>query len=155
AIENSSGKTWEVGPHEEIDPDVILGYTYPNWSQKLRIGSHAIIRSGSVLYAGSSIGNFFTCGHHVVIRAEAEVGDRAVILHKGTLEGKIRLGYGVKIMAHVYIPSRTVIGDLVFVGPGTTFLNHKAPMRSKLPVVGATIASRVVIGGGCTICPGV
>ena len=153
--DKNAERNWDVGAHAQIDPDVILGYTYPGWSKKLRVGSHAIIHSGSVLYAGSTIGDFFTCGHHVLIRAEVEIGDRCVVLHKCTLEGKIRLGYGVKLMAHIYVPSRTVIGDMVFVGPGTTFLNHKYPMRSTAPVVGATIGDRVGIGGGCTICPGV
>lgn len=155
ATENPPRKTWEIGPNEQVDPDVILGYPYSNWSQPLRIGQHAIIRSGSVLYAGTTIGDFFTCGHHVLIRAEVTIGDRCVVLHKCSFEGRIRLGYGVKVMAQVYIPSGTVLGDLVFVGPNTTFLNHKLPMRSRLPVSGATIGNRVVIGGGCTICPGV
>lgn len=146
---------YEIDAHAQIDEGVTLGYTYPGWTQKLRIGPHAIIRSGSILYAGSTIGKRFTCGHQVLIRAECQIGDRVVILHKCTLEGKIRIGNGVKLMAHIYIPSRTVIGDFVFVGPGCTFLNHKMPMRSDMPVSGAVVEDRVGIGGGVTICPGV
>jgi len=147
--------TCEIGLHAQIDPGVTLGYTYPGWSSKLYIGDHAIIRSGSILYANSTIGKRFTCGHQVLIRAECEIGDRVVILHKCTLEGKIRIGNGVKIMAHVYIPSRTMIEDFVFIGPGCNFLNHKRPMRSDEPVSGAVVKERVGIGGGTTICPGV
>lgn len=145
----------EVGPHAQVDEGVTLGYAYPGWTQKLLIGEHAIIRSGSILYVGSTIGKRFTCGHDVLIRAECRIGDRVVILHKSTLEGKITIGNGVKIMAHVYIPSRTVIGDFVFVGPGCTFLNDKTPMRGGRGVVGAVIEDRVGIGGQVTICPGV
>lgn len=65
-----------------------------------------------------------------------------------------RAGNGVKIMAHVYIPSTTVIGSMVFIGPGTTFLNDKYPMRRAAPVEGARIEDHVTIGGGVTICPG-
>jgi acetyltransferase-like isoleucine patch superfamily enzyme len=144
-----------IGPHAQVDAGVTLGYSYPGWSEKLRIGEHAIIRSGSILYAGSTIGKRFTCGHQVLIRAECRIGDRVVILHQCALEGKITIGNVVKIMAQVYIPSRTVIGDFVFIGPGCTFLNHRTPMRTDEPVVGATIEDRVCIGGGCTICPGV
>ncbi len=43
---------------------------------------------------------------------------------------------------------------MVFVGPGTTFLNAKYPMRQD-GIKGATIESGVTIGGGVTICPGV
>ena len=147
--------TYDIGPNAQIDDGVTLGYTYAGWSQKLRIGEHAIIRSGSILYVGSTIGKRFTCGHQTLIRAECNIADRVVILHQCALEGKITLGRGVKIMAQVYLPSRTIIGDFVFIGPGTTFLNHKTPMRTNAPVQGAIIEDRVCIGGGCTICPGI
>ncbi len=133
----------------------MLGYRYPGDSQPLRIGDYAIIRSGTVIYANTTIGHRFQCGHHVVIRAEVTIGDRCVVHHQCTLEGRIRIGDGVKIMAHVYLPSTTVIGSMVFIGPGTTFLNDKYPMRRAAPVEGARIEDHVTIGGGVTICPGV
>jgi acetyltransferase-like isoleucine patch superfamily enzyme len=144
----------EVGANAQIDPDVILGYRYPGDSQPTRIGDHAIIRSGSIIYANTTIGHRFQCGHQVLIRGEIVIGDRCVVHHKCTLEGRLKIGNGVKIMAHVYVPSRTTIGDFVFIGPGTTFLNAKYPMREGT-VQGATIAEHVCIGGGVTICPGV
>jgi hypothetical protein len=45
--------------------------------------------------------------------------------------------------------------ELVFIGPGTTFLNDKYPMRRPAPVDGARIEDHVCIGGGVTVCPGV
>ncbi len=42
---------------------------------------------------------------------------------------------------------------MVFIGPGTTFLNDKYPMR-RAPVEGARIEDHVTIGGA-TILPGV
>ena len=145
----------EIGAHAQVDADVILGYRYPGDSQPTRIGDHAIIRSGSIIYANTTIGHRFQCGHQVLIRAEVTIGNRCVLHHKCTLEGRIRIGDGVKIMAHVYVPSTTVIGSMVFIGPGTTFLNDKLPMRRAAPVAGARIEDHVTIGGGVTICPGV
>jgi acetyltransferase-like isoleucine patch superfamily enzyme len=77
-----------------------------------------------------------------------------VVHQKCTLEGRLRIGDGVKIMAHVYLPSRTVIGNMVFIGPCCTFLNARYPMRED-GVQGATLEDHVMIGGGVTICPGV
>lgn len=145
----------ELGVDAQIDPDVTLGYRYPGDSAPLRIGDHAIIRSGSILYANTAIGDRFSCGHHVLIRAEVQLGDRVVVHHKCTLEGRIRIGSGVKIMAHVYLPSTTVIGDRVFIGPGCTLLNDKYPMRQTTVLQGPQIEDHVSIGGGVTICPGV
>ncbi len=131
----------------------MLGYRYPNDSRPLRIGDHAIIRSGTIIYADTTIGDRFQCGHHVLIRAEVTIGDRCVVHHKCMLEGRIRIGDGVKLMAHVYVPSTTEIGDMVFVGPNTTFLNDKYPMRCARGVRGPRIEDHVSIGGGVTLCP--
>jgi acetyltransferase-like isoleucine patch superfamily enzyme len=144
----------KIGEHAQVDADVILGYRYPGDKQPTHIGDHAIIRSGSIIYADTTIGHRFQCGHQVLIRAEITIGDRCVVHHKCTLEGRLRIGHGVKIMAHVYLPSRTTIGNMVFIGPGTTFLNAKYPMRQD-GVQGACIEDGVTIGGGVTICPGV
>jgi acetyltransferase-like isoleucine patch superfamily enzyme len=145
----------ELGADAQVDAGVILGYRYPGDSHPTRIGDHAIIRSGTVIYANTVIGDRFQCGHNVVIRAEVTIGNRCVVHHGCTLEGRLRIGDGVKIMAHVYLPSTTVIGSMVFIGPGTTFLNDKYPMRRAAPVEGARIEDHVAIGGGVTICPGV
>jgi len=145
----------EIGSHAQIDADVVLGYRYPGDSQPAKIGDYAIIRSGTIIYANTTIGHRFSCGHQVLIRAEVVLGDRVVVHHKCTLEGRIRIGNGVKIMAHVYIPSTTEIGNMVFIGPGTTFLNDRYPARLMHPVTGAKIEDHVTIGGGAVICPGV
>lgn len=131
----------------------MLGYRYPGDSAPLVIGEHAIIRSGTIIYANTTIGDRFQCGHQVLIRGEVTIGNRCVVHHKCTLEGRLRIGNGVKIMAHVYLPSTTHIGDMVFIGPGTTFLNDKYPMRRAAPVSGPRIGDHVSIGGGVTVCP--
>ena len=144
----------ELGADSEVGPNVILGYRYRACKNPTKIGEKAVIHSGSVIYADTVIGKRFTCGHNVTIRAECDIGDRVVVLHGSTLEGKLKIGSGVKIMANVYIPSRTTIGRMVFIGPGVTILNARLPMRDAT-VGGPTIGNDVMIGGGVTICPGV
>ena len=148
-------KNWvKLGAGANIAPDVMLGYRYRDAQNPACIGDSALIHSGTVIYADTVIGHHFTAGHHVTVRAHCYLGDYVVILHGSTLEGNIRIGSGVKIMAHVYIPSTTIIGNMVFIGPGATFLNAMLPMR-KPGLAGITIGNDVVIGGGVTILPGV
>jgi len=71
----------------------------------------------------------FQTGPHVLIRAQVKIGDDCHINHQSTLEGIVRMGDGIRIMAHVYIPSRTWFGDHIFVGPGDNFLNDMKPRR--------------------------
>ncbi len=105
-----------IGERAQIDDGVVLGYRYPNDTHPTRIGDDAIIRSGSIIYADTVIGDRFSCGHQVLIRAEVSIGNRVVVHHKSTLEGRLRIGSGVKIMAHVYMTC----------SPGCiTFVDHK------------------------------
>jgi acetyltransferase-like isoleucine patch superfamily enzyme len=63
------------------------------------------------------------------------------------------IGENCRIMQHVTICKDAVIRDEVFIGPNTTLLNDKYPPTtiSQPPIV----KDHVVIGGGCTIIPGV
>ena len=148
---------FEIGPHSKIDDDVVLGYCFEGDSRPLRIGSHAVIRSGSILYTNTLIGNRSSCGHMALIRGGIMIGNRVVVHHKVTLEGNLSIGSGAKIMAHVYIPSQTRIGNLVFIGPNVTILNDKKPQSTtqRIGLDGVTIEDHVTVGGGVTICPGV
>lgn len=146
---------FEIGQDAQIDDGVALGYRYAGASQPLRIGDHAVVRSGTAIYCNTTIGDRFQCGHNVVIRAEVVIGNRCVVHHQCTLEGRLKIGDGVKIMAHVYLPSTTEIGDMVFIGPGTSFMNDRLPMRRAAPVQGPRIEDHVSIGGGVTVCPAV
>ncbi len=143
-----------LGSDTIIEPNVILGYTYLNAKEPVRIGSHTHIHSGTVIYADTLIGSHFTAGHNVTVRAHCKIGDRVVILHGSTLEGNIVIGKGVKIMAHVYLPSQTEIGDMVFIGPGVNVLNARIPMRVN-GLNGVRIGEHSVIGGGVTLLPGI
>lgn len=145
----------ELGEDCVVEPNVMLGYTYLNAKNPLKIGKKAHIHSGTVIYADTTIGTHFTAGHQVTIRANCTIGDRVVILHNSTLEGNLRIGKGVKIMAQVYIPSQTTVGDMVFIGPGVSILNALLPMRGEAKLSPVTIGNHVVIGGGTTILPGV
>lgn len=146
-----------IGEGTLVEPNVTVGFRYHRDCGPARIGKNGIIRQGTIIYGDVSIGDYFQSGHYAVIRAKIQMGDYCTVLNHSALEGIIRFGEGVRIMSHVYIPSRTWFGDNVFVGPGVTFLNDRFPGRAeemKTPV-GATIEDDVMIGGGCTVLPGV
>ena len=108
-------------------PDVSVGFRYPADCRPVRIGKHGILRKGTIIYGNVTIGDYFQSGHSAVIRAKVRIGDYCTLCHHSTLEGIIHLGTGFRILSHTYIPSRTWIGDHVFFGPGTTFLNDRPP----------------------------
>jgi acetyltransferase-like isoleucine patch superfamily enzyme len=148
----------ELGKDCLIEEPAILGRTYEGWVSPLVLGDAAIIRPYAVIYCDNIIGHHFQCGYFLVLRAQCRLADRVTLMSRVTLEGRVEIGTGTKIMAHVYIPSRTRIGSKVFVGPGVTFLNDRYPIRKpaeEMKVQGATVEDGVSIGGGCTIFPGI
>ena len=146
-----------VGAGGRIEPDVTVGFRYHAQCGPARIGKNAMLRKGTFIYGDVRIGDHFQSGHYAVVRAKVRMGDYCTLCNQSTIEGIVRMGNGVRVMSHVYIPSRTWFGDHVFVGPGVTFLNARLPGREDRPTTprGATIEDNVVIGGGCTILPGI
>jgi len=66
----------EIGSGGIIDDSVIVGYASDRVDHvPLSIGSEARLRSGTVVYGGSTIGRRLQTGHNVVIREEVRIGD--------------------------------------------------------------------------------
>ena len=145
----------EIGNGCQIDDNVILGYRFHADCGPTHLGRECSLRAGTVIYGDVIIGNYFLGGHNIVIRAQVRTGDHCAMGNHSAIEGIVRLGTGVRIMSHTYIPSRTWIGDHVFIGPGVTFLNDKYPYRrDPAPTPrGATLENDVMIGGGSTVLP--
>lgn len=146
-----------IGEGTIIEPNVTIGFRgHPNLGPA-RIGANGIIRSGTLIYGDVTIGDHFQSGHNTVIRAKVRMGDYCTITNQSTIEGIVRFGNGVRVMSHVYIPTRTWIGDRVLVGPGVTILNERTPGRvDEAPIPrGATIEDDVMVGGGSILLPGV
>lgn len=144
----------EVGVTDpsDIDPSVVLGYM-PGRELKnpaLRIGAGARLRSGTVIYAGTSIGTRLETGHHVVIREENVIGDQLSIWNNSTIDYGCQIGDRVRIHNNVYVAQFTTIEDNVFLAPGVMLANDPHPVCG-LCMRGPTIKSGARIGINATI----
>lgn len=147
----------EVGPGSEIDPTAMLGEmpARPIEVVRLKIGRGACIRSGSVVYAGSVIGDYFATGHNVVVREESVIGDRVSVWGGSTIDYGCKIGSRVKIHTGVYIAQFSVLEDDVFLAPGVVLANdpHPGCPRSSGCMRGPTIRRAAQIGVNVTIVP--
>lgn len=147
----------EIGSECQVDPSVILGHPTgrPITSQKLVIGNQAVIRSHSVIYAGSHIGTGLQTGHNVVIREENEIGDNFQIWNNTVVDYGCRIGDNVKLHCNIYVAQFTVIADDVFMAPGVTIANdpHPGCPDSHRCMRGPTIERGAQIGVNVTILP--
>ncbi|RPJ39768.1 MAG: N-acetyltransferase [Planctomycetaceae bacterium] len=145
-----------LGEGHQIDPGALLGYPTGRKieSRLLRIGPRARIRSGTVLYAGSTIGAGLETGHNVVIREENVIGDNLNIWNSSTIDYGCVVGNNVKIHCNVYVAQFTILEDDVFLAPGVMVANDPHPLCAH-HLQGPTIKRGARIGINVTLLPGV
>jgi acetyltransferase-like isoleucine patch superfamily enzyme len=158
--------TARVGERFAADPGVLIAHAASrDTATDFYLGSDAMLRSGTVLYAGSHIGARFQTGHHVVVREECQIGDDVSVWSNTVVDYGCRIGNRVKIHSGCYIAQYTEILDDAFLAPGVTVANDLYPGQAESarlmsgPLVGAgaqiganvTLLPFVRIGDGCLV----
>lgn len=146
-----------LGAGHSVDSGVLLGLVpgRPIGEHTLVIGPGACIRSGTVLYAGTTIGACLETGHNVVIREENVIGDEFSIWNNSVVDYGCTIGCRVKVHCNVYIAQFTVIEDDVFLAPGVVVANdpHPGCPFSKECMRGPVIRKGAQIGVNATLLP--
>ena len=140
-------------PHS-IDPLAIVGAT-PGRAiadLTLQVGSHAVIRAFSVIYAGSRIGHHLETGHGAVIREQNTIGDHLRVWNNSTIDYGCVVGSNVLIHCDVYVAQFTIIEDDVFLAPGVMIANDRHPICRDC-MKGPTIKRGARIGINATLLP--
>jgi acetyltransferase-like isoleucine patch superfamily enzyme len=146
-------------PHHEAmraDHGVLVGYPVSHaTAEPLVLGAGARLRSGTVLYDGSTIGRRLQTGHGVVIREGCEVGDDVSVWTNSVIDYGCRIGSRVKIHCNCYVAQYSELEDDVFLAPGVTIANDLYPgdPRSAQLMAGPRIGAGAQIGVNVTILP--
>lgn len=148
-----------IGANSFIGAGCIIGEYWMDFcldrkphTHPLVIGEKALIRSGSVIYAGSSIGNNFQTGHHVNIREKSQIGNNVSIGTFSIIDG-CKIGDFVRIHNNVAIPRMAVVDNYVWIFPNVLLTNDPTPPSKEF--LGTHINSFAVIASGTVILPGV
>ena len=139
-----------------VDAGVIVGYSAERVAAvALSIGLGARLRSGTVIYGGSRIGERLQTGHGVVIREESVIGDDVSIWSHSVVDYGCVIGDRVKIHCNCYVAQFTEIEQDAFLAPGVTIANDLYPGRpgSAAPMQGPRILAGAQIGANATILP--
>lgn len=146
-----------LGEGIEVDPMAVIGELPARTiaSLDLFLGAGAVLRSGTVIYAGSRIGARLMTGHNVVIREENLIGDDVAVWSNSVVDYGCEIGNGVKIHTGVYVAQFTRIRDGAFLAPGVTTANdpHPGCAHSRECMRGPTIEKNAQIGVNVTILP--
>lgn len=123
--------------------------------EKTTIGSGAVIRSHTVIYAGNRIGKNFQTGHGVMVRESNDIGNNVSVGTGSCIEHHVNIGDDVRVHSHAFIPEYTVLKDGSWIGPNVVITNVLHPLcpKAKACARGARIMKNAKIGANTTICP--
>jgi len=117
------------------------------------IGPRCIVRRGCIIYDEAMLETSVELGHGVLIRSGSVVRAGSRIGSYSQLDGMVLIGRDVNIQSNVYLPHLTKVLDGAFIGPGVTMTNDLYPVASTLK--GPTIGAKAIIGSRAVILPGV
>lgn len=150
----------EIGDGTFIGPCCILGEPLMGFYQQqpgyenplLVIGKNSILRSHSVLYAGSEIGDSFHSGHHVTIREWTKIGRNCSLGTHGDIQGHVQIGDYCRLHSDVHISQYSVIKKYVFIFPNAVLTNDPHP-PSDTCIKGPTLEDYCIISAGAVLMP--
>ena len=111
-----------------------------------------MIRSGSILYAGSSIGDNFQTGHRVTIREKAVIGNDVSVGTLSDIQGNCKIGNYVRLHSNVHIGQLSEIDDYVWIFPYVVLTNDPTPPSESF--VGVHVHSFATVATGAIVMPG-
>ncbi|RXP45410.1 N-acetyltransferase [Lutibacter sp. HS1-25] len=119
---------------------------------KTVIKSNSLIRSYTIIYAGSKFGENLNTGHHVTIRENTTAGKNCSFGSYNDIQGECEIGDYCRLQSYVNIGQRSKIGSFVFIYPYVVLTNDATPPSNLLQ--GVVIDDYSQITAGCVLLPG-
>jgi len=156
-----------IGPNHHIEQTCLVGYVpqRPVPDLTLRLGANCFLRTGTIIYCGTTIGDNLQTGHNVIIREENTIGDNVSIWSGSYLDYRCTIGNNVRIRCSCQVTQYTTIEDDVVLAIGVVTSNDVYPLqedavpymegptikRGARVGVAAVLLPRVVIGEGALV----
>jgi len=151
----------KIGDSCFIDPEALIGYPHRGELKKnrdkidgCRIGANSIIRPGAI-YSTAKLGERTRTGHNYLVRENTVIGKGCLIGTNVVIDNDCKIGNYCSFQTGAYIPTGTVIGNRVFLGPNASLTNDKRPLRTEYKPEPITLENDVTIGSNATLMPGI
>ncbi len=138
-----------IGSHCSIGEPTELAQDRP-----LILGSGCIVRSHSVLYAGSTFQDGLETGHHVTLREGIVAGPNLRVGTLADLQGDTTFGRYVRLHSAVQVHKGSTIGDFVWIFPSAVLTNDPHP-PSDVAFAGVVVEEYAVIAAMACVVSGV
>lgn len=143
-----------------IGPRCILGeYLMDFYSDRINkvhlliIGENALIRSETIIYGDTTIGNNFQTGHRVTIREKSLIGNNVRIGTLSDVQEECIIGDYSSLHSNVFVGEKSIIKKFVWIFPHVILTNDPTPPSDNL--IGITIENYASVAAGSIILPGI
>ena len=124
-------------------------------NHKLTIGNNALLRSGTIIYTGSEIGDYIQTGHRVTIGEKSRIGSHCSIGTLSDIQGNCSIGDYVRMHSNVHIGQLSVVDNYVWIFPYVVLTNDPTPPSEDEGFIGVHIHKFALISTGSVLLPGV
>lgn len=149
-----------IGKNSRVGARCILGEYlqdfYAECQEKehpLVIGANALIRSETIIYGDTEIGEDFQSGHRVTIRECTKIGDHVRIGTLSDIQGYCTLEDYAHLHSNVHVGQKSVIRRYAWLFPYVVLTNDPQPPSEKM--CGVEIEPFAVVSTGTIVLPGV
>lgn len=151
----------EIGDNTIICNDCVIGEPVNDYyrdmdnyvNPRLVIGINSLIRSHTIIYAGSEFGDYLQTGHRVTMREGITMGIHCSVGTLSDLQGHAAFGDYVRMHSNVHIGQGSKVGNYCWIFPYTVFTNDPTPPSEIC--VGPTVGDYSIIATQCILLPGV
>lgn len=144
----------EIGDGTVIESHCVIGAPPVRGERRLVLGPRTLVRSHSVLYGGSNLGEALVTGTHAVIREGSRLGRGVQIGAFTELQGDLTIGDYTRTQSSVFIPKNCSIGAFVWLMPHVCLTNDPYPPSDDADR-GVTIDDYAVLCARTVVLPGV
>lgn len=124
-----------------------------NKSHRLSIGENAIIRSETIIYGDSEIGDEFQTGHRVTIREKSKIGNHVRIGTLSDVQGFCEIQDYVNMHSNVHIGQKSLVKKYAWIFPYSVLTNDPNPPSENL--IGAIIEEFAIVATGSIVLAGI
>ena len=124
----------------------------------LELGAGAVVSTGAIVFAGTTIGERVIVGDQACVRERCEIGDDVVIGRGSLVENDTSVGARTKIQADAYVTAYSTLEEDVFIAPCVVMTNDNFMGRTEKRHAlrkGPTIRRGARIGGAAVLLPGI
>jgi UDP-3-O-[3-hydroxymyristoyl] glucosamine N-acyltransferase len=148
------GEDCFIGPHCVLGEPVRDYYRDPDRYQPLpvRVGPGSILRTGTIIYHGVTLGAHFQTGPYAVVRENTTFGRNCSLGNNCDVQADVRVGDYTRCHSNVTLGQYSVVGNYCWFMPYVLLMNDYYPPNYHDPR-GAHVGDFTVLGGRVVVFP--